>query len=180
MRERLSALLTCVLAASVLAACSPTTSSVQDVNPVNTGTLESESQYGALNLSQVTKGQQVYVASQELRMRTSPEVREDNIAHSAHMNDKLEIVNPTAVGSNKFIQVRVLESTDKSLIGKTLYTSADYLDSKPAQQMSKSTERRSASSRIQRSTWCVRLVHGHGRSKPAWSVDARNYRLGRG
>ncbi len=139
MRNRLNALLTCVLAASVLAACSPSTQSVQEATPVNTGTLESETQFGALNLSSAQRGQQVYVASEELRMRTSPEVREDNIAHSARMNDKLEIVNPAPIGKNKFIQVRVLESKDRELIGKTLYTAADYLDSKPVQRMSGST-----------------------------------------
>lgn len=139
MRVRLNSLLTCLLAASVLAACSPASQSGDSANPVNTGSLESEGQFGALNLSSARRGQQVYVASEELRMRTSPEVREDNIADSAHMNDKLEIVDPSPVGKNKFIQVRVLESSDSGLIGKTLYTSADYLDSKPVQRRSSST-----------------------------------------
>jgi len=125
--QTLSGLMIGVLAASVLAACSPHTSSVQEVNPVNTGSLQSESEYGTLTPEQTVRGQKVFVASENLRLRTSPEINDKNIAGTVSMNDELQLLDSSRTGDQEFVAVRVLKSATPGLEGKTLYTSVKYL-----------------------------------------------------
>jgi hypothetical protein len=135
----LSAMMTGILAASVLAACSPHSSSVQNAEPVNTGTMESESEFGTLSPEQSVRGTKVFVTSETLRLRTSPEVNDTNIAGTVAMNDQLEIVDSTRVGEQEFIAVKVVKSATPGLSGKTLYTSVNYLSTSAAQRLSPST-----------------------------------------
>lgn len=132
----LSGLMTGLLAASVLAACSPHTSNISEVNPVNTGAMESETEYGALSTAQAARGQKVYVASENLRLRTSPRVDDSNIAGTVNQNDELEILDSTRIGEQEFIAVRVLKSSTQGLEGKKLYTSVKYLNATPAESFS--------------------------------------------
>lgn len=118
-----------LLAVSVLSACSPTTMSVSNANPTVTGTLESEGEYGALTHSQTVRGETVYVASEQLRLRKTPEVTEANLAGILVMNDALKIMNSNRIGDDEFIAVRVL-SGSADLHDKTVYASAKYLNPK--------------------------------------------------
>lgn len=128
-----------LIAAAVLGACSPSTSSVSSANPVNTGTLESESEYGALDLSQTVRGGRVFVASEQLRLRSSPEINEGNIAGTIFMNDQLQILDTTRIGNDEFIAVRVVETSNPALKGRTVYASVKYLNASRATRLSKST-----------------------------------------
>ncbi len=136
--QTLATLLKGVLAASVLAACSPHSSSVQDVNPVNTGTLESESEQASVG-ENLAAGQTVYVTSETLRLRTAPDSAAANIAGSVRMNDQLEILDSSRIGDEEFVAVRVVSSSNAGLAGKTLYTSVRYLSSTRSQHLSPST-----------------------------------------
>jgi hypothetical protein len=129
----LSTLMTGVLAASVLAACSPHSSNVADSNPVNTGAMESETEYGSLSNEQAVRGKVVYVASENLRLRTSPQVSDSNIAGTVNMNDELQLLDSNRIGDQEFIAVRVLKSATPGLQGKTLYTSVKYLSTTTTQ-----------------------------------------------
>ena len=128
-----------LLATSVLSACSPNTSSVNEANPINTGSLEAESQYGALTSAQSTKDSEVYVASETTRMRTSPEVKDSNLAGNLQMNDVVRIVDGNRIGNEEFVRVRVVRTMNTNLKGKTLYTSAKYLDAAPVTRLSHSS-----------------------------------------
>ena len=134
----LTSLMTGVLAASVLAACSPHSSSVQDANPVNTGTLESEGEQAATNETLV-RGQKVYVTSETLHLRSSPDASPANIVGNVSMNEQLEILDAARVGDQEFIAVRVVSTANSSLAGKTLYTSVKYLSASTSQRLSPST-----------------------------------------
>ena len=130
----LSQLMTGVLAASVLSACSPHSSNVQDVNPVNTGSMESETEYGSLSKEQAVRGMKVYVASESLRLRTSPQVNDTNIAGTINQNDELTLLDSNRIGEQEFIAVRVTKSATPGLEGKTLYTSVKYLSTSKVEQ----------------------------------------------
>lgn len=135
----LSSLIVGVLTASVLSACSPTTSSVTNLDPVNTGTLESESEYGALSQAQTVAGAKAFVASEQTRARKSPEIKDDNIAGMLLMNDEVEILDGARIGNDEFVKVRVTASADGELKGKKLYVSAKYLNPTAVQRLSTST-----------------------------------------
>jgi hypothetical protein len=140
----LTTLMTGVLAASVLAACSPHSSSVDDANPVNTGTLESEGEQAAAS-EHLVSGQKVFVTSETLRLRSTPEITATNIAGSVSMNAQLELLDSSRIGDQEFVAVRVVSSSDPALSGKTLYTSVKYLSASPSQRLSPSTGAQEAS-----------------------------------
>lgn len=135
-------LLAGVLAASVLAACSPAPTAVNSVDPVMTGSLEAESQYGALSTAQSAKGMKAYVAGEQIRLRKSPEVPSDpnnnNIAGTIVMNDVVEILESDRIGNEEFMKVKVIETLNADMKGKKAYASAKYLNPTPTQRLSKS------------------------------------------
>ena len=55
------------------------------------------------------------------------------------MNEKLQILDSTRIGSEEFIAVRVLGTVDTALKGKTVYASVKYLNATPAASLSRST-----------------------------------------
>lgn len=126
LRTYISRGLSAMIAASVLAACSPKENTASELNPVNTGSVESEGET-AVSAEGITKGQKVYVTSETLHLRTSPKVEDSNIAGDAKLNDQLEVLDAAPVGENSFVPVRVISASDASLNGKTLYTSIRYL-----------------------------------------------------
>ncbi len=132
MARKLSGLLTGLMAASVLAACSPNNAELSDVSTVNTGSIESETSFGSLSKEQSVRGKKVYVASETLRLRTSPKVSDSNIAGEVLQNDVLEILDSSRIGDNEFIAVKVVKTGQVGLEGKTLYTSVKYLNATPA------------------------------------------------
>lgn len=118
-----------LMAASLLiAACSPESHQPDSSAATETGDPQIEMQYGALTDSETRPGAEVYVAADRLRVRTSPETNESNIAGVLDVNDRVEIVSAEKVGPQEFVQIRIVTSKNTELVGQTLYTSAKYLN----------------------------------------------------
>lgn len=127
-RQNMLKLTVLLLATVITTACAPSQSQ-QDAP--HTGGIELEGQYGTLSVEQVKPGIQVFVFADRVNVRTSPEVKSDNLAGTLDMNDKVEIVNAQILGPDKFLAIRVIESQSQLPKDKVLYVSMKYLDLNP-------------------------------------------------
>lgn len=122
--------LSIVLAASVLAACSPNASTPSGDAVVS---LEGEGDFGALRASQISAGMDAYVSGDKVNVRTSPQVAEGNLIGALTANDRVQIVDPSLIGSEEFIAVRIIRSSNPSLpTDRTVYVTTKYLDASPS------------------------------------------------
>jgi hypothetical protein len=147
--------ITAFVAASILSgACSLQKNSAAlspDIAAPHTGDPQTETQVSALASTKIRAGLKVFVTSNRLRVRSTPEivnqdvtapcrpeegcaekvVKASNIVGVLEPGDAVEIVDPKTIGEAEFIAIKVLDSNADVPRNIVLYTSAKYLDETP-------------------------------------------------
>lgn len=123
----LTAKLVLLALVTTMVACSQNTVTPSDILAPQTGSEMTETQV-ALTPAETKAGAIGYVSADSVRIRTSPENGE-NVAGRLFINDKVELVDGTALGAEKFVAVRILESNSSVARGAVYYIAQRFVNS---------------------------------------------------
>ncbi|MDZ4083194.1 MAG: L,D-transpeptidase family protein [Bdellovibrionales bacterium] len=117
----------------------------REVKATNTGDPTIEAQRGDLNPAAAQPGQTAYVAPDRLRGRSTPDQNPEEATQLLERGDQVQIVDPTPVGEDRLVSVRIVEQEpDVPMVGEQLpaatpapvaqeitYVPAEYLQTTP-------------------------------------------------
>ncbi len=118
---------------ATLSACQKSSNSVDLAQPtdVNTGDSQIETQVSGLKSSEIQTGNKLYVFSDRVRARSTAEVNPNNIVGVLDLGDTVEVMDPSALTTNQFVQVRVLETKGSIAKGSVVFIGLSFLDKSP-------------------------------------------------
>jgi hypothetical protein len=89
--------------------------------------------YSSITPKDLKAGMTAYVATDRMNLRSSAEVKDDNIIGNLDINDKVQVVSP-AIINKQFVAVKVLQSrllSQQLDASQTYYAAAKLLNNKP-------------------------------------------------
>jgi hypothetical protein len=152
--------------ALILPACSQFAPAEEENAAPNTGSLAIENQLGDLTSSDLVVGQDAFVSSERLRLRSSPEVTDDNVSGVVEQNDQLKVLSRTPVGEQKFIPVQVIKTGTETPTDRTMFAPAAYLSHAVARASTKDASVGSLTVVINVATNRARVYRKCGPSEP--------------
>lgn len=116
-------------ALALTTACSQDGAKTDDQIAPQTGSELTETQI-AVSPALASASGIAYISADSVRVRTAPENGE-NVAGRLYTNDKVQIVDATPIGSDKFVSIRVLTSNSTVDRNVALYIASRFLNSEP-------------------------------------------------
>ena len=116
----------------------------REVKAINTGDPALEAQRGNLRPDTAQPGQTAYVAPDRLRGRLTPDQNPEDSPRLLERGDEVQIVDPTPVGEDRLVRIRIIEqkpdsepfaqepaSTPSPIEQEIAYVPAEYLQTNP-------------------------------------------------